>query len=137
LLKFLIVRLSFQPCLWPGLYPHISLEGIKQEKEHKEKRFLSPARGLARGAESTELRGRRKSFLRANPRAGVLPAQLHSLPLVSPSLARRAEQIAQGASSAARAILSFYLLFIFLRVSAARVRSGNDEQPALHILFLK
>jgi hypothetical protein len=30
-----------------------------------------------------------------------------------------------------------FLLFIFLRASATRVRSGSDEQPALHILFLK
>ena len=76
------------------VFTHTGHRGAGQKQEHKEKRFLTPARGLARGSERAEFRGRRKGFLRANPRAGVLPAQLHSLPLV-------------------RAIPCLFLLFIF------------------------
>ena len=104
-----------QRCCWPGLYLHVAQGETGQKQEHKEKSYLTPARGLARGTEPAELRGRRKSFYAGKPpsRGFARPAPLASLV--------RSNLCPQGNS------LSLPPLHL-LRASAALVRSGSDER---------
>ena len=101
----------------PGLYPHRAQGGPARRRSKQKREFSRPLADSLEAQSPQSSEGGGRVFCGQTPEPGFCPPS-------STRFAREVNPLPAGRSS----LPCLFLLFIFLRASATRVRSGSDER---------